>query len=669
MTQYSLVYEDFEQLQSFVLDKHLAEYKNILIQVFAGTNEYEFIEVLIQELLDVIPQAALVGATTSGEIIENKVLNNSTVLSFTVFEHTYLKTYSQVHDTLCSYELGTHMMKSIPPFYNKQSLQAIITFTDGLSTNGEEYLSGMSKVCDSVVMAGGMAGDNAAFQQTYVFTEKGILSDGAVAVALYNDDLNVYSDYNFSWQSLGRSHWVEHSEKNRVYLIDDMTAVEFYSYFLGENIANMLPSVGVEFPLVIKKDGIDVARAVLTKYDDGSLGFAGNVPQGSAVRFGYGDVQMILDKGMDKAKELSQQPVEAIFVYSCMARKALLQNEINNEIHPLQRIAPTTGFFTYGEFFYHKNSAKLLNQTMTILALSETKKVNKSSEDWFKNNDIISNQSLDFYRTQALSQLVSKITNELEDINGKLGHRVSQEMRNSLEKDEIIYANARYAQMGEILDMIVHQWRQPLNIFSAGISSLQLYHNMGVLTDEIFNKTTTQVLKNVDFLNKTIEDFRSFFKNAQVKERTTATMILDKAVLLLDPLFKKLGIEVHRKLDFNEEMDVNVSELIQVMLNIFKNAVDALEENKIASPIIYCKVYEERNFCVFEIIDNAGGIPEHVLPKIFDKRFTTKGESHGTGIGLDMSKRIIEEHLQGTLTAHNLNDGAVFTITIPLQTL
>jgi signal transduction histidine kinase len=275
---------------------------------------------------------------------------------------------------------------------------------------------------------------------------------------------------------------------------------------------------------------------------------------------------------------------------------------------------------------------------------------------------------LDFYRTQALSQLISKTTNELEELNTTLEQRVQEEVVKSLEKDEILFANARHAQMGEILDMIVHQWRQPLNVFSTGISSLQVYHSLNILTDDIFEKTTRQVLDNVEFLNTTIKEFRSFFKDSQLKEHINIHCVLDKSLVLLESLIKKFGVQIIRDIHFKKDVYVCVGELIQVVLNIVKNSIDAIEENSIKTPIITFKVYEKDESCVICISDNAGGIPLDVLPKVFDKRFTTKGETHGTGIGLHMSQTIIENHFKGSISAHNNGQGATFTITIPLQT-
>ena len=104
-----------------------------------------------------------------------------------------------------------------------------------------------------------------------------------------------------------------------------------------------------------------------------------------------------------------------------------------------------------------------------------------------------------------------------------------------------------------------------------------------------------------------------------------------------------------------------------MILNISKNSIDAIEEKRIKHPEIYLRIYEQNQSCIIEIADNAGGIPEDILPRIFDKRFTTKGESHGTGIGLDMSKTIIQNHFKGTIKAKNNSHGATFTIAFPLH--
>jgi len=161
-----------------------------------------------------------------------------------------------------------------------------------------------------------------------------------------------------------------------------MSAVSMYSKYLGDEIADSLPAVGIEFPLIITRNGMKIARAVLGKEDDGSLIFAGNIHEGDKVQFGYGNSGMILSEAVNTRKQIDMPCVESIFIYSCMARRRFLNEAISIELTPLANLAPSVGFFTYGEFFtstensdsrfFDGMNCELLNQTMTVLSMSES---------------------------------------------------------------------------------------------------------------------------------------------------------------------------------------------------------------------------------------------------------------------------------------------------------
>jgi len=671
MKNYSLTYQNRELFKEFLQNNNIHDSLKILVQVFSSTNQYNFIKSLQTMILDNLPSAKIIGTTTDGEISNQGLQENSTVISISIFKNTQIKTEFVNHDSN-SFNSGRKIIENLN-IQNSDIPKVIIAFADGLHTNGEDFLDGISSVNSNLIVAGGLAGDRSTFVETFVFNEKAITNNGAVIAALYNKELNVYTDYSFNWKSIGKKHYIEKAEKNRVYQISGMTPVKFYDYYLGGNIAKLLPAVGIEFPLVINKDGINIARAVLAKHDDESLSFAGNIEEGSEVKFGHGDVSMILNNSIENIENILSNPVESIFIYSCMARKTLLKTEVNVELLPLGEVAPISGFFTYGEFYSNCNDEKsscklkLLNQTMTILALSESdtlvQKVKPSLFD--KNNNYL--DILKLHRTQALSELIEKTTNELEDLNLHLENRVKEEVEKSLEKDAIVEANARYAQMGEIIDMIVHQWRQPLSALSTSVSSLQIYKEVNLLTDEQFKETTNKLLNLIEHLNQTIDDFRGFFKTAKTKEHITPKEIFNKANILISSLVDKHEVTLIQDFEFNDSIYVHTSQMMQVILNIIKNGIDAIEENNKKEAIIEIRCFSKENNCIIEIEDNGGGIPKDILPKIFNKRFTTKGESHGTGIGLDMSRTIIESHMNGKLTARNSEKGAVFSISLPLD--
>jgi len=212
-----------------------------------------------------------------------------------------------------SFQMGEAIAKTFLP---QEDLKLIISFADGIGCNGEEYLKGIASVLPNAKIAGGLAGDNGALMQTSIAVNERLYHEGAVAVALYSKSLQVNELYNFGWKNIGLPHKITSSKKNRVYTIDDIQAVDFYKKYIGEEIAKYLPSVGIEFPLVMQKNGTSVARAVLEKHEDGSLSFAGNINQGEDVYIGVGSKEEIVKNPIKK----SEMVVESFFIYSCMER-------------------------------------------------------------------------------------------------------------------------------------------------------------------------------------------------------------------------------------------------------------------------------------------------------------------------------------------------------------
>jgi len=666
MKTFTHEYSSRELLETFIKDNYIHNYNgDILVQVFTSVNNKEYILYLKDELLTLLPDSKILGTTSNGEISHNGSINHSTVISISVFENT--KIITKIIDTKKdSFDNGVQIINQ---FQNTDEFKLLITFTDGLNTNGEEYLNGISSVNDTVIVSGGMAGDYSKFEETLVFTESGITNNGAVAAGFYGKTLNIHTDYSFNWETVGKTHIVEKSVKNRVYQISGMTTVDFYKHYLGDEIDKLLPAIGIEFPLVLEIDGVNTARAVLTKHDDGSLSFAGNIEEGSKIQFGHGDVQLIIEKGLESIKSIIKSPIESIFIYSCMARKALLKDDINLEILPLKEIAPVSGFFAYGEF-YHKSDckhtdAKLLNQSMTILAISENeRKIEKVTPNIFNKHKVKPND-LSLHRTQALSTLIKRTTKELEYLNTNLNRRVKEEIELNLEKDNMMTLLHTQAQLGSTLEMILHQWRQPISAITSTLSSLQVYKEAGILTDDILDDNINNVLSYTEHINTTIEDFRDLFKSTDKNSSIAIDDLLTKSLTIIKPIVRENRINVDLNITTNNIVNIPVGLMMQVILNIVKNAIDVLNTNETSNPIISIKAFEEKNNSIIEISDNAGGIPSEILPKIFEKNFTTKDGEDGTGIGLHMSKKIIETKINGSLEAKNEDNKAVFTITIP----
>lgn len=233
---------------------------------------------------------------------------------------------------------------------------------------------------------------------------------------------------------------------------------------------------------------------------------------------------------------------------------------------------------------------------------------------------------------------------------------------------------SRFAALGEMIGNIAHQWRQPLSAISSTASSMQLQMQLGITQNDDIEKSYESIISYVEFLTQTIEDFRNFFKEDKEKLKFDIQEILKNSLSITSASYKDKNIQVFT--NFKEEKNISFgfpNELSQVFLNILNNAKDAITNSKIKHPKVTINIFENKNFNIIEIIDNAGGIEKSNIEKIFDPYFTTKHQSQGTGIGLYMSKEIIEKHMNGLLSVENriiteeMHDykGACFIISLP----
>ena len=368
MKNFVLKYTDEASLLAYCKEENFAmEHPSLLIQVFTSLHSRESIEELLHFLSRHFPYATIIGATTDGEIANGRVELHATILNFTFFEKTTLSSMALASSGAEeSFQTGKTLASSLATPQTK----LLLLFSDGMTMNGEQLLKGIYEEAPSLTIAGGMAGDYAHFKQTFVFTKEHLLSAGVVGVAFEGEALRLLNDYNYNWQKIGKSFKVTKAKYNRLYELDGASPVKVYTEYLGKEVAKQLPAIGVEFPLIYEASGMEIARAVLQKHDDGSLSFSGDIPEGSEVYFGYGNPEQILKNAQNVTSCMKNFQPEAIFVYSCMARRRFVGNGINQELAPLETLAPMAGFFTYGEFFSHQENL-LLNETLTILGLSE----------------------------------------------------------------------------------------------------------------------------------------------------------------------------------------------------------------------------------------------------------------------------------------------------------
>ena len=260
-----------------------------------------------------------------------------------------------------------------------------------------------------------------------------------------------------------------------------------------------------------------------------------------------------------------------------------------------------------------------------------------------------------------LNKKLKKTQKQLSHINTTLEQRVQEEIAKNREKELIMLQQSRFVQMGQVIQMITHQWRQPLNTLSLITQVTFLKCKKNEMQTEEMEEFKTKTLEQIGQMSQTIDDFRDFFK--QHKEKTTFSLskTLQSLLRIVQPIFETSSIE----LSIIQMEDIEVkgyqNEFTQAILNILYNAKDALLERDVKNKKVELSLYKENNHIIINIQDNAGGIDATVIDNIFDASFSTKGEK-GTGIGLHMTKIIIEQHMNGRIIAYNKDDGAVFQI-------
>jgi len=395
MKHFSCIYDEKEIAKIYKNTKNL-EYNSLLIQVFSGISLKSYIHNVVETLKSYFPNAKIVGVTTDGEIFNSKILNDEVVISFDFFQKSEIDVVMIEYDDL--YEDGRHIASRL-----KDNSKLMFLYVSGLELNGDKLIKGLNSLDKKIPIIGAIAGDNAKFKKNYVFYGENISNKAILAVIINSDDLSVKLGSSFGWLKFGRRMKITKSENNIVYEIDEKPAFEVYSYYLGEEIKNFFPRIGVEFPLIKTENNFNIARAVIG-FNGTDLIFGGELKEGDIVNFGIAEISKVLESSKEVFEEVLLSKTEAVYVISCMARRRFVEKLSSLELKMLKNI-PNIGFFGYGEFF----EDKFLNQTTNIVVLSEGGDLENKSLYYPKNDKITTIESLVHLVDVAFNEVRQKL--------------------------------------------------------------------------------------------------------------------------------------------------------------------------------------------------------------------------------------------------------------------
>lgn len=415
------LYESPEALADFL--KHdLFNYPSVLLQVFTGELNNELVQSVLKTILKQHPHITVIGASTSGEIADGEVLSQKLLLNFSFFESTQLQSFYLPETT---YQQGVDLAKKA----HKLQAKGAIIFSDTLHSPPDHLLKALSDNAPDLIISGGNAGDNDQFKQSLIIHQSEIHNQGVVGVFLINPDLILHNDFVLNWVPIGPKMTVSHCQNEVVYELNHQPIIDVYRHYLGDEVALNVPQSIMEFPLIIEQNGLQIGRSAVAATDDGGLIFAGRFEEGDQVHFGVADYSQLAQESAKKASKIGAGfPIEGLFIYSCTARRAFLKEHICPEIKALANLAPSAGFFTYGEYFHYKKTNSLLNITTTFLTLSE------SSNSSQKPKTIEDPQPLQNASTmRSLAHLANVTTQELNT-----NIRFLEQYKNALDETAIV---------------------------------------------------------------------------------------------------------------------------------------------------------------------------------------------------------------------------------------
>ncbi|WP_164968827.1 HAMP domain-containing sensor histidine kinase [Malaciobacter mytili] len=386
----------------------------------------------------------------------------------------------------------------------------------------------------------------------------------------------------------------------------------------------------------------------------------------SGVHWGYIHLELSLDEYYKKVAFMYKQffYLVILFLFSTILISFLIAKLFSTPIIKLNNVSKEiakgnlfarsdiTGNDEIGTF------SKTFNKMIENLQLSQ-KQLKESHEEL---------EQRVIQRTQELNKVNKSLqlkSTQLKELNDNLEDRVKEEISKQKEQEQMLIQQSRLAAMGEMIGNIAHQWRQPLNALSLLIQNIYFSYKMESLDDEFMQRSLDKANLLTKNMSKTIDDFRNFFRPNKSKELFEVNSYILKSIYLVESSFEHNNIQI----DFIKSNPVQIegfpNEFSQVILNILSNAKDALIEKKVANAKVIIKIVLQNELINVIIENNAGQIPEEILEKIYEPYFTTKEEGKGTGIGLYMSKTIIENNMNGKLFFKNIDGGVQFIIQIP----
>ena len=680
MKQWSYSFNSEEEFAEFVKDNDLKTKEQLLVQVNCGILNRDSFKRVKASIKKELPQAVIAGASSVSQLYNGQVTSEKIVLSITHFEKSRLSLFEYTFPSFkeCNY---SNIVKSLSDSLSEDT-KGILLITNSVYFDIEKLITYINKLFGHIPIFGGIASDNKPLYNFTIFSQNKIyFEEGLIAVIFSGESLQVSCNYFFDWEPIGKEYTVTKADGRYLSELDGESIIDVYGKYFGHMDRDRLLKISLSHPLIRTSPKFgQVARALLEIDDEKGL-FTGEFKEGEKVQIGFGNYKQMVENYEFNAiyKNLK---AEVVWFYVCLSYNYGYLDILERFASSFKDYNQQYGLMTFGEFSWKNGKNIFLNYTLSRVALSEDEE-SRVDVDFgrvsLENKDellvtlstLVASSSREIVElNRHLEEEVKSRTKELEDLNRSLKNRIELEVKKNREKDKILFHQSKLASMGEMINNIAHQWRQPLNIIALVMQNLAIKAKVADVSYSEIISAEKKIGETLKYLSDTIDDFRSFISDKRdyaISDRFGVCKTVKESVKLLSTVLENDSIDLVLKLpSVDREIKGSSNDLKQILLNIIYNAMDALKERGVEKPTIKIEV-SYNSYVNIIIKDNGGGIDPKIIDKIFEPYFTTKHRSRGTGLGLYMSKMIVEKRFHGKIKARNTSRGALFWIELPIM--
>lgn len=358
-------------LHSFA-QQYPKDYAGLLISIFTTWAEPASIQRMIHSIRQSLPQAEIIGSTTTSCIINGSLKPEGTVLTFNLFKTSSVRAYGYDCHTISPAQAGQSFTAEI---HTTQDLGAIELLANFKTLNIKPFLEYLSCLRPEIAIFGGGADTQKEDGPTYVFNQSSILCNGIIAVCFRGPDLHVHINPNFGWKPLGRvMHITSMDGDCTIRTLDHQSAISVYEKYLNITKGENFHKDTMEFPIFIERNGNYLARLPLTHTEDGALNLGADCRPGEPVQLAYGDPNEMIRDALQSQQDMDHFGPEGIFIFSCFVHHVFLKSDVRLELEPYKAIAPSCGFYTYGELSHFQTTTEIQNMLLLTVGLREGKK-------------------------------------------------------------------------------------------------------------------------------------------------------------------------------------------------------------------------------------------------------------------------------------------------------